>query len=125
MRMPVPGGVPELTNPITKLAETGVGAPVKITGITLPEQAADGTQCYLNFEKHPDAVSYDVWASPYPDGQGALQVAKGWKEPGGLVRGFAPDTDFFLFVTYTDKAGKVSKPSAPFKIHLQDLFAQK
>jgi hypothetical protein len=125
LRMPIPTGAPELDNPIEKMARTNAGAPTSITEIKLPEQASDGTQCYVFFEKRPDAVAYDVWASPYPDGRGALQLAKNWKEPGGLVRGFRPDTDFYLFVTYTDKDGKVSKPSAPFKIHLLDLFAQK
>lgn len=125
LRMPVPEGVPDLANPIEKLLQTGVGQPVKITGITLPEQDADGTRCFIQFEKHPDAVTYDVWASGYQNGQGALQLGKAWKEPGAQIRGLRPETDFYLFVTYTDKDGKVSKPSAPFKIRLQDLFAQK
>jgi hypothetical protein len=124
LRMPAPTAAPELENPIEKM-QANAAAPTRITEIKLPEQASDGTQCYVFFEKRPEAVTYDIWASPYSDGRGALQLAKNWKEQGGLVRGFRPDTDFYLFVTYTDKDGNVSKPSAPFKIHLLDLFAQK
>jgi hypothetical protein len=125
VRMPAPSGVPDLDNPIARLRQTGVGEPGAIARITLPPQESDGTQCHVHFEKLPSAVSYEIWASPYPDGQGALQLAKGWKGPGGLVRGFRPDTDFYLFLTYTDADGKISKPSAPFKINLRDLFGMK
>ncbi|NQU10245.1 hypothetical protein HQ590_05615, partial [bacterium] len=124
-RMPVPRGVPELGNPIAELEQGGVGAATTGTRIALPEQQADGTRCYVHFPPVAGAKVYDVWASPYPDGQGALQLAKGWKEPGGLVRGLRPDTDFYLFVVYTDQDGKLSKPSAAFKIRLKDLFAMK
>ena len=42
-----------------------------------------------------------------------------------MVDGFRPEIDFYLFIVYNDKDGKPSKPSAPFKIRLQDLFLQK
>ena len=48
------------------------------------------------------------------DGQGALKLGDKWTEPGGLIRGLRPDTDFFLFVTYLDKDGKAG-PLADIK----------
>ena len=125
LRMPAPANVPELDNPITKLAAQGQGAAPSITKITLPEQVVDGTQCYVHFDKRAGAASYDIWASPYPDGRGALQLGKAWKEPGSLLRGLRPETDFYLFLTCTSSDGKVSKPSAAFSIRLQDLFGMK
>jgi hypothetical protein len=41
------------------------------------------------------------------------------------VRGFRPDTDFYLYAAWKDAKGKTSKPSAPFKINLKDTFAMK
>ena len=98
---------------------------VKIERITLPNQEADGTQCYVHFPKVDGAKQYDVWARPYADGRGALHLGKAWKEPGRLVRGLRPNQNFYLFVTYTDADGKVSKPSPPFKINLEDFFGMK
>lgn len=125
VRMPVPKDVKGLTNPIADLAAAGTGAALKIERITLPPQEADGTQCYVHFPKVDGAKQYDVWAAPYADGRGALQLGKAWKEPGLLVRGLRPYQDFYLFATYTDADGKVSKPSAPLKINLEDFFGMK
>jgi hypothetical protein len=122
--MPVPE-VKGLANPIAELAASGTGAALKIERITLPAQQADGTQCHVHFPKVEGAKQYDVLASPYADGRGALPVGNAWKEPGGLIRGLRPNTDFYLFVTYTDNEGNVSKPSAPLKINLQDFFGMK
>ena len=125
LRMPVPAGIPDLDNPIEAMAAGGVGAPVNVARITLPEQQADGTQCYVHFDPVADAKGYDVWVAPYEDGTGALLLGKGWPQPGQLVRGLRPDIDFYLFLVYTDKDGNVSKPSAPFKVHLKDIFGMK
>lgn len=125
VRMPVPKDVKGLSNPIAELAATGTGAALKIERITLPAQEADGTQCHVHFPKVDGATQYDVWASPYSDGRGALQLGKAWKEPGLLIRGLRPYQDFYLFATYTDADGKVSKPSDPLKIHMQDFFGMK
>jgi hypothetical protein len=81
--------------------------------------------CYVHFPPVAGAKQYDVWASPYADGRGALTVGKAWKEPGGLIRGLRANQDFYLFATYTDADGKPSKPSAAFKINLQDFFGMK
>lgn len=127
LRMPVPADAPELGNPIADFAASGVhpGKPVAVTKITLPAQQADGTRCDVHFEKVKGAVHYDVWVSPYPDGRGALQLGKGWKEPGGRIQGLRPETDFYIFVVYTDAEGKKSKPSPGYKIKLVDMFGMK
>jgi hypothetical protein len=125
LRMPVPAGIPDLGNPIKEMTEAGAGAPIVVDRITLPAQDADGTRCFVHFKSIEGATAYEVWASPYADGRGALQLGKGWKEPGQLVTGLRPDADFYLFVVYTDKDGKASKPSAGFKIRLKDIFGMK
>lgn len=125
VRMPVPKEVKGLGNPIADLHTAGVGKAVTIERITLPEQTADGTMCYVHFPAVVGAKQYDVWASPYADGRGALTVGKAWKEPGLMIRGLRPNQDFYLFAVYTDADGKMSKPSAPFKINLQDFFGMK
>ncbi len=125
LRMPVPAGIPDLGNPIRDMLASGTGAPVPVDRITIPEQDADGTRCFVHFKPVEGAKSYDVWASPYADGGGALQLGKAWTEPGKQITGLRADTDFFLFLVYTDKDGKPSKPSAGFKIRLKDIFGMK
>jgi hypothetical protein len=123
IRRPAPPNMPESGNAIAELAKNDAAAPT-ITRIALPEQDSDGTQCYVHFDK-TEGVTYDVYASRFADGRGALQMVKGMKEPGGRVRGFAPNTDFYLFLVAVNAEGKSSKPSQPFKIHLEDLFGMK
>ncbi len=125
LRMPVPAGIPDLGNPIADMLATGFGTAAKIERITLPDQDADGTRCFVHFKPVGGAKGYDVWASPYADGRGALQLGKAWTEPGKQITGLRADTDFFLFVAYTDKDGKLSKPSEGFKIRLKDIFGMK
>ncbi len=125
LRMPVPTGVPDLDNPIRRMEANGVGAAVAITEIVVPLHESDGTRCTVQFTTASNAAGYEVWASPYPDGRGAVKVAEKIKAPGALARGFTPDTDFYLFVTYTDTGKKASKPSKPFRINLKDTFSQK
>ena len=123
--MPVPTDVKGLGNPIETLIAEGTGPALQIERITLPNQEADGTQCYVHFPKIEGAKQYDVWVAPYEDGRGALNLGKAWKEPGLLVRGVRPYQNFYLFVTYTDADGKVSKPSKPHVINLKDFFGMK
>ena len=125
VRMPLPAGIPDLGNPIADMSAAGVGAPIQIERITLPAQDADGTRCFVHFKPVEGATAYEVWASPYADGRGALQLGKGWKEPGQQIVGLRAETDFYLFAAYTDKDGQPSKPSAGFKIRLQDIFGMK
>jgi hypothetical protein len=125
IHMPVPAGMPDLGNPIADLEKSGVGVPTTVTKITLPTQDADGTKCFVHFNTVPGAQSYDVWVSPYPDGRGAFNLGSGWGAPGQMISGLRQDTDFYIFVVYRDKDGNASKPSKPFKIHLEDVFGMK
>ena len=125
LRMRIPGGVPDLSNPIRDMATAGVGAPTSVTSITLPDQWQDGTRCYVHFGEVEGAKHYDVWGSPYEDGRGALCLGSKWTASGNLIRGLRPDTNFYVFVVYTDRDAKPSKPSKPLKIRLQDLFPNK
>lgn len=125
LRMPVPPGIPELGNPIEEMTVNGVGEPTVVTNITLPSHQYDGTRCHVHFEPIEGATSYDVWVSPYENGHGALKLGEKWKEPGNMIYELRPDTDFYVFVTYVDKDGKLSKPSKSLKIRLKDIFAMK
>lgn len=123
LRMPIPTNVKGLDNPIAAFHAKGTATPIKIDRITLPNQEADGTQCFVHFPSVPQAKHYDIWVSAYEDGRGALQLGKAWKEPGRLIRGLRPDQDFYVFVVYAEADGKTSRPSAPFKIRLTNFFA--
>lgn len=122
IRMPEPQSAPAIRNPIAELAAAGIGEPAEIREITLDSQVKDGTRCYVQFDAVAGAKRYDVWASPYPDGLGALQLGAGWTAPGQMIKGLRPRTDFYLFLVYTDAGGRLSRPSAPFKINLENLF---
>ncbi|HEV7405378.1 MAG TPA: hypothetical protein VGO11_20715, partial [Chthoniobacteraceae bacterium] len=125
LRMPVPMDIKGIENPIAQLTAAGVAAPLKIQKITLPQQEADGTRCFVHFDPVEGARTYDIWVSTEENGQGALRLGKDWKAPGLQIAGLRPNRDFYLFAVYTDAAGKPSKPSPAFKIHLQDFFAMK
>lgn len=125
LRIPIPKGMPDLGNPIVDLEKSGVLPPTDITRITLPSQDADGTKCFIHFQTKLEARSYDVWVSSYPDGRGAMKLGNGWTSSGQLITGLRQDTDFYVFLVYTDKDGRQSKPSKPLKIRLQDMFGMK
>lgn len=124
-RMKPPAGLPELANPIREAESKGVGTANAITRVAPPAHEYDGTPCVVFFDKSPNAVTYDIWVSPYADRTGAVKLASGWKEPGQLVTGLRPGIEFYAFVVYTDKDGNLSKPSKPFKFVLKDLFPMK
>jgi hypothetical protein len=125
LRMPIPREAPALGNPIAELEKTGVGPRTKATSVTDPTYAYDGTRCHVKFDPVAGAKSYDVWVSPYADGRGAIQLGKAWTKPGQLLEGLRPDIEFYAFVIYTDKDGKLSKPSAPLTFKLKDRFGYK
>ena len=104
---------------------TGVGPATQVLKVRDPAHQYDGTRGHVDFTPVAGARSYDVWVSAYPDGRGALQLGKAWKESGQLLEGLRPGVDFYVFVTYTDAADKVSKPSPPLKINLTDRFGYK
>jgi hypothetical protein len=124
-RMPIPRDAPALGNPIAELEKTGVGPRLKVLNVTDPTFAYDGTRCHVNFETITGAKGYDIWVSPYADGRGAIQLAKGWTKSGQLLEGLRPDIEFHLFVVSTDGAGKLSKPSAPLAFKLKDRYGYK
>jgi hypothetical protein len=125
LRMPVTGGAPEIENPIAEMDKTGAGAPTQVLKVADPEHMYDGTRCHVFFKTVEGAQKYDIWVSPYADGRGAIKLASGITESGKLIEGLRPDTDFYVFVVYTDKDGKLSKPSQPLKINLKNRFVYK
>jgi hypothetical protein len=127
LRMPLPADkeTAGMKNPITELQTSGVGAATTVLGVKDPEHQYDGTRCHVNFTPVAGAASYDVWVSAYADGRGALKLGSAWPQSGGLIASLRPDRQFWVFVTYTDKDKKVSKPSEGFKFVLQDRFGYK
>ena len=125
LRMPVPSDAPELGNPIEALMQTGTANATTLTYVDMPAHEFDGTRCHVFFEEIKGVKTYDIWASPYIDGRGAVQLGKDWPGPGRLVQGLRPDTDFYLFVVCFWADGRHSKPSAPLKINLTPAFAFK
>ena len=125
LRMPLPQTSPEMSNPIADLKQTGVGAPTRVLRVADPTFQFDGTRTHVHFDLVPGAKSYDVWVSPYADGRGALKLGSAWTESGKLIEGLRPGIEFYAFVTYTDQADKVSKPSAPLKFVLTGRFGYK
>ena len=124
LRMPLPPAV-EMTNPIAGLAQAGVGAPTKVLKVEDPSHQYDGTRCHVHFEPVAGAKTYDVWVGTYSDGRGAIKLGAAWTESGKLIEGMRPDMDLYVFVVYTDKDGKLSKPSEPLKFVLKDRFGYK
>jgi hypothetical protein len=124
LRMPVPSA-PEMGNPIADLMKTGAGTPTQVLKVIDPDHWYDGTRCHVFFKTVDGAKSYDIWVSPYADGRGAMKLGDAWTESGKLIEGLHADTDFYVFVVYTDKDGTSSKPSQPLKIHLKNLFVYK
>lgn len=125
LRMPLPAAPPELANPLKKLNETGTGAGPNITKIAPPERDYDGKRCHVSFEPMETAAKYDIWASPYADGRGAVQLGAGWTKPGQLLTGLSPNIDLYLFVVAVDSMGKPSRPGKAFKVNLKDMFPMK
>jgi hypothetical protein len=112
-------------NPIADMTAAGIAPQTKALKVTPPAAQFDGARCNVYFDGAPGAKSYDVWVSPYPDGTGAVRPGKDWKMSGQLISGLQPETDFCLFVVYTDKDGKLSKSSKALKFRLKDTFAMK
>ena len=99
--------------------------PTEILKVSDPIYHYDGTRGDFHFKEIPGAVQYEIWLSRTPDGANALCLGKNIKKSGTLVKGFIAHTDFYAFITYRDKNGNWSKPSAPFKLNMQDKFAEK
>ena len=112
-------------NPIAALAAGAKLPPSEITQVLEPDHYYDGTRGVFVFKEMPGAVSYDIYLSRNADGSGALKLGSNLKGSKKLVNGFIANTDFYAFVVYYDKDGNHSKPSAAFKLNMQDNFANK
>jgi hypothetical protein len=123
VRMTLPLGSADLPNPIAGMAANPL-APVTLQGVKMPDWGYDGTSAHVNFTETPDAAGYEVWVAAYPDGRGAVVLGRPAKS-GTQVYGFRPAMKLYLWVTYKDKEGKVSKPSNRLEIELIDAFGMK
>lgn len=124
LKMPPPPVTSAAFNPIKEL-ENGSLPPSEIIKVEEPDHYYDGTRGIFHFREMPEAVAYDIYLSLSPDGANALKLGSRLKKSGQLVQGFLAHTDFYAFVVYCDQHGNYSKPSPPFKLHLQDNFGNK
>ena len=116
-------GVGELPNPVAEIAKTATLPAGKILSVKDPQTWFNGTNGDFAFELPPEAVSWDVWVAPSKDGRGALRLGKTLRKNPCNVSGFIAGQTFYAFVVWSDKGGKVSKPSEPFEFKLEDHFA--
>jgi hypothetical protein len=124
VRMPSPPST-ELPNPIARLMEAGTLPASRMISVAHPDSAQDGTRGLFAFQERPEAASYDVYLSLYPDGRGALKLGSGLRKSGEQVNGFRANTDFYAFVVYHDQKGNSSKPSEAFKFRLGSTFGMR
>lgn len=96
-------------NPIARMAQQGVAPAPAI------EQAQ---KARIHIERIAGNREYQVWGGPHKDGRDARL----------LVRNPRPEDDIppqpagklvYLFASYTDDAGEISKPSPPFALDLR------
>lgn len=121
--MPLPDKSFKMVNPLAEIK--GELPATEITGVRAPDWWYDGRRGHFDFKEMPDAVQYMVYVGLKPDGEGAILLGRRIKKSGTLVTGFLPDTDHYGFVVWRDKAGRMSKPSKPFKFRLKDEFENK
>ena len=124
IRMPAPASKVKMPNPIAQMAQDNDLPPTKLLSVKDPDWGYDGTRCHVNFEPAPDAQQYQVWVAAHQDGRGAQAMAQ-FNESGQLLQGLRPATRFYLWVTYTGKDEKQSKPSNMLEIELVDAFGMK
>ena len=122
LRVPTTG-VNQLPNPVAEIAKTATLPAGKVLSVKDPQTWFDGTNGDFAFELPPEAVAWDLWVAPSKDGRGALKLGKGLKKNPCNVSGFLAGETFYAFLVWSDKAGKVSKPSEPFEFKMEDHFA--
>jgi hypothetical protein len=125
VRMPPPPAGSPRVNPIAALAAAGTLPAGAITAVEQPAHYYDGTRGLFSFAEIAEAVHYDIWLARHADGRDALKLGSRLVKSGAQVGGFRAGTDFYAFLVYTDKAGAVSKPSAPFKFRLENQFGMR
>jgi hypothetical protein len=135
LRMPLPAGTGPRDNPIARMREAAPDLPpVTLEKVTMPDWGYDGTRCHVHFTPAAVPATYDVWVAAYPDGRGAVSLAK-MKQSGGIVEGLRPAMKLYLWVTYTEQPAKTvgkeravvrsSPPSNRLDIELVDEFGMK
>ncbi|MDA1139169.1 MAG: hypothetical protein O3B01_11350 [Planctomycetota bacterium] len=128
IRMKLPGAPKTLPNPIREMSEKNSLPLTKLVKVKDPGWGYDGTRCHVTFEEVANAGQYQIWVAAQEDGRGAQLMAR-MSKSGELLQGLRPYTNFYLWVTYTDKGEgndqRQSKPSNVLPIHLIDAFGQK
>lgn len=132
LRMPAPAEAPNLPNPIADAATSGELPAVKLIKLTAPEHQYDGTRMHVHFAPGSEAagadadkVKYFVWAGAHADGRGAVNLTPGGIKTGDLIYGLRPGVKLYYWITYTDAAGKASKPSNVLEVVTVDEFKEK
>lgn len=114
--------VASLPNPLVDLRKSATLPAGRITKVEDPDTWFDGTRGVFTFEMPTNAVGASIWMSQTADGRGALKPGKDLKQSPAQVGGFLADTEFYAFLVWTDKDGRTSVPSDPFKFKLLDHF---
>ncbi len=125
IRMPEPGIVPDLPNPIAEMEKTGVYEPTSIVKLGLPSWGADGTNIHVYFKEVENAAKYFIWVGPYPDGRGAINMTPNGAKNGEHIYGLRPGIRLYFWVVWADKDEKLSKPSKVHSEVLVDMFKEK
>ncbi len=100
-------------NPIARMAEMGGAEAPVIEKATAKE---------VDIRPVPDAGEYQVWMSPHEDGRGAKLLARSSArstEPVRSIPELPAGEVTYLFASYNDAEGKISKPSKPFAVDLR------
>jgi len=100
----------------------GLGEPPEIVGLGPSEYYFDGTRARVSLKPIEGAREYQVWVSVYPDCRDAQLLGRS-ADNELLVTNLKPDLPLYFFATYSDAAGKMSKPSAVWEILLGDFLA--
>jgi hypothetical protein len=127
--MPAPKAAPNLPNPIAEMAGNGgLPAPGALT-LTPPEHYYDGTRMNVHFDLVPGVdpakAKYFVWVGAHADGRGATNLTPAGIKPGDLIYGLRPGVRLYYWLTYSDGAGKTSKPGAAHEEVTVDNFKEK
>lgn len=125
LRMPPVPKTMNLPNPIAQMQQTGVLDPPTIDKVVPPLEHDDGTTMLVHFTPVPMAKKHFVWGGTYEDGRGAVNLMPAGAKPGVLLRGLRPGPTFYVWMTYQDEKGQMSKPSPPVNIVLVDRFKEK
>ena len=96
-------------NPIARMAEVGAGAPPVI-------EKADARR--IEITPVPGAAQYQVWMGPSEDGRNARLLVCN-PRPADDIPQLPAGKVSYLFASYNDEQGRISKPSAPFAVDLR------